>query len=109
MKLPELRQAGIDLAFQNTLFDSPEWAELAMTFVEWYCRHHAEVFFEDLTLMYSGLGYAEPKSSRAWGQIKRSATKAGWLGDKPIGSKQRALNGTWAAVWPSLIYFKRAA
>lgn len=98
-------RAGIQSAYQHALFDTPDWDVAAKSFLHWYCETHAEVFIEDATRMYSGLGYAEPAESRAWGQIVRHGKKQGWLSSKPCGAKQRTLgHGSFGPTWASLIF-----
>lgn len=97
--------AGIQSAYQHSLFENPEWDVSAKSFLRWYCETHAEVFIEDATRMYSGLGYAEPAESRAWGHVVRFAKRQKWISDVPHGTKRRTQgHGSFGPTWASLIF-----
>lgn len=104
MNLSEARQAGtagLDLAYQRSLFETPDWATSAKEFFRWYCQNHWMVFVEDVSDMYAGLGMPLAANEKAWGQIVRHAAKEGWISRSIEVRARRKGHGAPAPVWIS--------
>lgn len=102
--LPAERVAGMRESLEAANRRVEDWADLALLFLENYCRTNAEVFGEDVTNAAAAWGLEAPKDKRAWGGIYVAAQKRGFIADSD--KTRRRVNGSKATVYRSLIYGK---
>lgn len=97
-------RTGIESSYQHSLLETPTFEAEALNTLQSYCERHAEVFIEDVSSLYAGLGLPLPANPKAWGKLTQIAKKRGWLSLEPCGSKRRVFgHGTYGPVWKSLI------
>jgi hypothetical protein len=74
----ELRDRGIQQAVEHAEEITPNWKELALSFLETYAHSHFNFAGEDIRAAAEGI-VPTPPSLRAWGSVIKTAAMRGWI------------------------------
>jgi len=98
----ETRREAMNACLDAADRKSPEWSDVAFSFLERYARANEWVFGEDVTKAAEAWGLVAPNDKRAWGGVYVRAQHAGIIKDE--GRTRRRMNGSIAANYKSLVY-----
>jgi hypothetical protein len=98
------RDAGMQRATDHAKADRPGWTQEARDFLRRYAEQHAE-FAAFMVVGASELDeeFPQPDCQKAWGQVFKSACKAGIIEDSNKTVKHPRRHCSKATVWKSLV------
>lgn len=98
------RDAAINQVAANNEDLNRGWKNLAIAYMERYCRTHTSFFPWEFVDSFEQSGYVKPHDWRAVGAIYRHALKEGWIAKGTDKAQHPKRHATEVGNWVSLIY-----
>lgn len=83
------RDEGIKRAADHADRTTPEWTDVAYSFLLSFARDHELFISEDVSNASKSAAFPQPPTDRAWGTVYRRAAKAGIIVQDGFGRSAR--------------------